>query len=240
DYPLSNSLCLGNQDLGVRFIYGYNNQQPSKQDFKLFKKFPFREAAVHMLERNAQSLQEEQFQFLQQLPFKQMFKHDQLTLYFTHGTPSVRKQQNVGKYVYPPPIQNPQVTIDRLKYDKKAEAANIVAVGHTHQRFLITRDTFFSWSLIDDIYEKRQTKFPLKFSFTENRIIFNPGSVGQPRDGTGNASFVILDIGNETIEFYDLEYPMEIFYRLTEEYCVPDVQDASFWSNKFGHFSNGA
>jgi predicted phosphodiesterase len=238
DYPLPLFLCLGNHDLGVRYRYSYHKQDSLESDYKILKTFKFHESASEMLQRNAKGIQKEHFKFLLNLPFKQIFQICQMKFYITHGTPSVRRTENVGRYLLPPPLQRPIVTINRLKYDKKAEIADITIVGHTHRRFLIARDNFLSWSLIEDIINKNPTKFPLKFSFRdENRILFNPGSVGQPRDGTGNASFSILDLSDKTIEFHDLEYQMEDFYKLAKKKCVPEVQNSSFWANKLGHFS---
>ncbi|UCG00855.1 MAG: metallophosphoesterase family protein [Candidatus Heimdallarchaeota archaeon] len=237
DYPFPIYLCLGNHDLGVRYKYSCRKQNPLKLDHKILKTFNFRETASEMLERNAKEIKKEHFDFLLNLPFKQIFQIDQTKFYLTHGTPSVRRTENVGKYLLPPPLQHPEVTTSRLKNDKKAEEAEIIVVGHTHRRFLIKRDKFSSWSLIDDILNNKPTKFPLKFTFHKDRIIFNPGSVGQPRDGTGNASFCILDLDGKTIEFNDLEYQMEDFYKLTKRKGVPEVQNSSFWANKLGHFS---
>ncbi|MFW9906178.1 MAG: metallophosphoesterase family protein, partial [Candidatus Thorarchaeota archaeon] len=237
DYPLPLFLCLGNHDLGVRYRYSCQNKNPLESDQKILQTFNFRESASEMLELNAKELHKEHFQFLLNLPFKQIFQLSQTKIYITHGTPSVRRTENVGRYLLPPPLQHPQVTSKRLKNDKKAENADIIIVGHTHRRFLIVRDDLFTWSLIEDILNNKPTKFPLKFSFQDKRIIFNPGSVGQPRDGTGNASFSIIDLDDYTIEFHDLEYRMEAFYKLTKKKCVPEVQNSSFWANKLGYFS---
>ena len=46
-------------------------------------------------------------------------------------------------------------------------------------------------------------------SLGEDRLIINPGSVGQPRDGDPRASFLILDEEANTIQFYRVEYPIE-------------------------------
>ena len=237
DYTLHFFVCLGNHDLGVRYSYSKYTDDPLNSDYKILKTFNFRESALSMLELNAKELLKEHFNFLLHLPFKQIFQIGQTKFYITHGTPSVRRTENVGRYLLPPPLQSPEVTIKRLRNDKKAEKADIVIVGHTHRRFLIGRDNQSSWSLIEDILKNQHTTFPLKFPFHENRIILNPGSVGQPRDGTGNTSFSVIDLDKKTIEFCDLEYQMEAFYRLTKKKCVPEVQNASFWANKLGHFS---
>ncbi|MFX1285508.1 MAG: metallophosphoesterase family protein [Promethearchaeota archaeon] len=237
DYPFPLFSCLGNHDIGVRYRYSCHEQDPLDLDYKILKTFNFRESASEMLERNAKEIHEEHFQFLLKLPFKQTFQIGQTQFYITHGTPSTRRTENVGRYLLSPPLQDPKVTINRLKNDKKALNAEIIIVGHTHRRFIIGRDKFYSWSLIEDILNKKSTKFPLEFAFDRNRIILNPGSIGQPRDGTGNASFAIIDLDDETLKFHDLEYQMKDFYKLTKEKCAPELQSSSFWANKLGHFS---
>ena len=41
------------------------------------------------------------------------------------------------------------------------------------------------------------------------RLVINPGSVGQPRDGDPRASYVILDWEAFTVEHRRVEYPVE-------------------------------
>lgn len=43
----------------------------------------------------------------------------------------------------------------------------------------------------------------------ENRLIINPGSVGQPRDGDPRASYAILDSDELTLEYRRISYPIE-------------------------------
>jgi predicted phosphodiesterase len=42
----------------------------------------------------------------------------------------------------------------------------------------------------------------------EGRLIVNPGSVGQPRDGDSRASYAVLNSEARTIEFHRVEYPI--------------------------------
>jgi diadenosine tetraphosphatase ApaH/serine/threonine PP2A family protein phosphatase len=42
------------------------------------------------------------------------------------------------------------------------------------------------------------------------RIILNPGSVGQPRDGNPDASYALLDTDAMTWEHRRVSYPIEI------------------------------
>jgi len=43
----------------------------------------------------------------------------------------------------------------------------------------------------------------------EDRFIINPGSVGQPRDGDPRASYVIIDLEKDLLEFRRVPYPIE-------------------------------
>ena len=42
------------------------------------------------------------------------------------------------------------------------------------------------------------------------RLLVNPGSVGQPRDGDARASFAIWDSDRSRIEFYRVEYNIKL------------------------------
>jgi diadenosine tetraphosphatase ApaH/serine/threonine PP2A family protein phosphatase len=42
-----------------------------------------------------------------------------------------------------------------------------------------------------------------------DKILVNPGSVGQPRDGDARASFLIWDDDQSVLEFYRVDYPLE-------------------------------
>jgi len=55
----------------------------------------------------------------------------------------------------------------------------------------------------------------------EARRIFNPGSVGQPRDGDARASYAVLDTDNETIEYRRVVYPIEKMQERMREAGLP-------------------
>jgi diadenosine tetraphosphatase ApaH/serine/threonine PP2A family protein phosphatase len=42
-----------------------------------------------------------------------------------------------------------------------------------------------------------------------DRLLMNPGSVGQPRDGDPRASYAILDVESFTLEYHRVVYPVE-------------------------------
>ncbi|MCD6324429.1 MAG: metallophosphoesterase family protein [Desulfurococcales archaeon] len=70
------------------------------------------------------------------------------------------------------------------------EAPSLILVGHTHRRFL------------------RPTSF--------GKVVINPGSVGQPRDGDWRASYAVLtDEGS--VEFFRVKYDVETTIRKLKE-----------------------
>jgi predicted phosphodiesterase len=55
------------------------------------------------------------------------------------------------------------------------------------------------------------------------KIIFNPGSVGQSRDGIPLASYAIFDEDNRTLELFRVEYDLLAMQRLVREQGYPEA-----------------
>jgi predicted phosphodiesterase len=76
----------------------------------------------------------------------------------------------------------------------------LVLVGHSHVALEI------AW--VDDTLTgglaPRGTEVPL-----EGRVLLNPGSVGQPRDGDPRAAYLVLDLGRRTGTFQRVDYDIE-------------------------------
>ncbi len=53
------------------------------------------------------------------------------------------------------------------------------------------------------------------------RIIINPGSVGQPRDGDARAAYAILDIETTTLTHYRVEYDIAATQSKMEQVNLP-------------------
>jgi diadenosine tetraphosphatase ApaH/serine/threonine PP2A family protein phosphatase len=53
------------------------------------------------------------------------------------------------------------------------------------------------------------------------RVILNPGSVGQPRDGDPRASYAILDADEATWEVHRVEYPVETVQKRMRDRNLP-------------------
>ncbi|MEE9400722.1 MAG: metallophosphoesterase, partial [Dehalococcoidia bacterium] len=55
----------------------------------------------------------------------------------------------------------------------------------------------------------------------ENRLIINPGGVGQPRDGDPRASYAIYDSADSVIWHYRVPYEINITQQKMTEYGLP-------------------
>jgi putative phosphoesterase len=70
---------------------------------------------------------------------------------------------------------------------------DVVCVGHTHQPYVLQ---------------------------VGNKLVINPGSVGQPRDGDPRAAYAIID--DHRVEIKRVEYPVEEAVRTIQESPLPD------------------
>lgn len=77
-------------------------------------------------------------------------------------------------------------------------------VGHTHVPIIFLEEPG-SLPRIRVISPQQGQPFPLG----ESRLIINPGSVGQPRDGNPAASYMILDLAANVVEYYRVPYDIE-------------------------------
>ena len=235
DFPIKKQYyTVGNHDLGVRSVYcKLNGMDSCSEDDQILGFFKTQPTAKAMFKQNAKELSKEHYNFLLKLPIKNNFKLNDSLVYLTHGTPSKKKSENVGRYLSAPPVQQTRTTIDNAKRFKDTRKSDIVIVGHTHQRFYINRNLLLGWSHLADSYANIPVKYPKKFSFKDDKLIINPGSVGQPRDGNPDASFAIIDLESQDITFYSLKYPREELYRVIKEKCDPLIQDSKFWEISF-------
>lgn len=55
----------------------------------------------------------------------------------------------------------------------------------------------------------------------DDRLIINPGSVGQPRDGNPQAAYAVLDTDSNTVEMHRVEYDINRVISATEEAGLP-------------------
>jgi len=75
--------------------------------------------------------------------------------------------------------------------------ANVICVGHTHHPYVLE---------------------------VGDKLVINPGSVGQPRDGDPRASYAIIE--NRRVELKRIEYPVEDTVRVILESTLPEPAKA--------------
>jgi predicted phosphodiesterase len=72
--------------------------------------------------------------------------------------------------------------------------ADVICVGHTHHPYVLE---------------------------VGDKLVINPGSVGQPRDGDPRASYAVIE--DDKIELKRVEYPVEDTLRTIQESNLPDA-----------------
>jgi diadenosine tetraphosphatase ApaH/serine/threonine PP2A family protein phosphatase len=95
--------------------------------------------------------------------------------------------------------------------------APVCLVGHTHVPigFVLDREHEDYYRLVPPYPE------PIRLANPTMRMILNPGSVGQPRDGDPRASYAILDTEARTWEVHRVDYPVEVTQERMRAYDLP-------------------
>jgi predicted phosphodiesterase len=125
----------------------------------------------------------------------------------THG--ALRSQ-----WEYLATLQNAQGNLELLN-------ERICLIGHTHVPKVfaaVTTPTGDMWRTVPFRKEQAIYRIPPKA-----RVFFNPGSVGQPRDGIPQASYAIFDDASSTVELFRVEYDLLAVQRSVRERGYPAV-----------------
>jgi diadenosine tetraphosphatase ApaH/serine/threonine PP2A family protein phosphatase len=93
--------------------------------------------------------------------------------------------------------------------------SRIAFVGHTHVPVI------FEYIEDDGYVQLIWPNWGAPISVEGRRLIINPGSVGQPRDGDPRASYGILDTEAQTWEVHRLSYPVEVTQERMREKGLP-------------------
>jgi putative phosphoesterase len=145
-----------------------------------------------------QVLTEENYKILQKYPFR-VSEGDIL---FVHSTPLHPERWD---YIFNP--------LEGQYYLQHLEE-QVCFIGHSHQPLFFEKDQ-------DD-----QIIFDRKFAFTLPiregcKYIINVGSVGQPRDGNPDVSYVIYDTDAKTVEVKRLPYDISLSQKKMEDIGLP-------------------
>ena len=90
----------------------------------------------------------------------------------------------------------------------------ITFFGHTHEAGVYTRTVHWQPS-----YEADGSA---RLHIPADKILVNPGSVGQPRDGDPRTSFLIWDDDQSLLEFHRVEYPVATTQARMRDAQLPD------------------
>jgi predicted phosphodiesterase len=88
-------------------------------------------------------------------------------------------------------------------------------VGHSHIPFICRRTGV-------DVAEFRVPTLDDALPLNDDRMIINPGSVGQPRDGDPRASYAVYDSDDETITHHRAEYDISKTQDKMREHELPE------------------
>jgi predicted phosphodiesterase len=133
-------------------------------------------------------LTESNHRYLQELPVA-LIPEEQFTL--VHGSP----RHPIWEYILYPAVA--QVNFDHF-------STHYCLVGHTHSPVIFYAPEEPGGICRAYVPSANNGPEPLN----NQRLILNPGSVGQPRDGDPRASYGILDVDNLTFEYRRIPYPI--------------------------------
>jgi len=118
-----------------------------------------------------------------------------------HGSP----RDPTWEYVYSASIARANMSEFETQY---------CIVGHTHVPLVFRERS--SGSVEASIAKEGAT-----MKLDSVRLIINPGSVGQPRDGDPRSCAMMLDTDKRTVEWHRVEYPVERVQRLMKDLKMP-------------------
>jgi predicted phosphodiesterase len=119
---------------------------------------------------------------------------------FVHGSP----RDPTNEYVFPEDVYN-----TRKMESLFGKVKRYCFQGHTHLPGVFTdRGEFYSPSEVGHLYQ-----------LTDQKVMINVGSVGQPRDGDNRACYTIID--GDQIHFVRVNYPFD--QTASKIYGIPDL-----------------
>lgn len=148
----------------------------------------FNPDARHVSLWTRNELAESNIQFVQSLPIA-MVQEEHFTL--VHGSP----RHPIWEYILYPAVA--QVNFEHF-------STRYCLVGHTHSPVIFHAPNESDGICEAQVPSTNNGPEPLG----KQRLILNPGSVGQPRDGDPRASYGILDTDQFTFEYRRIPYPI--------------------------------
>ncbi|RME97107.1 MAG: metallophosphoesterase [Chloroflexi bacterium] len=139
--------------------------------------------------------------YLDNLPIA-LVEEDIYTL--VHGSP----RHPIWEYILYPAVAQPNFKHFSTPY---------CFVGHTHSP-VIFEESLEPGAMCDASVPAFNDE---PFQLVERRVIINPGSVGQPRDGDARAAYALLDTDNLTFAHRRVPYPVSVTQEKMKQYDFP-------------------
>ncbi len=154
-----------------------------------------------------QVLHPENRQFLAQLPLT--MRHENLC--FVHGSP-----HNQHEYLLPE--INVFMALERVM----AAGADVLFCGHTHVPYVRQLDQGQFTIKVSTVENAKQPTEPQTLT-TPLRKIVNAGSVGEPRHGRPNATYVIYETETQVVTLREIEYDYQKTCAAIIEQGLPEI-----------------
>ncbi len=132
-------------------------------------------------------LSRNQIKWLASLPVRTRIDLGNLMFYIVHGAPSDPLYGYIKPKISDDELRN--VITNSISLFNQDKTSGVVLIGHTHIPF---------------------------YREVSKIKVFNPGSIGQPRDGDARASYGILDLEKKIFKIHKVEYPIEKTIRKLE------------------------
>ena len=97
----------------------------------------------------------------------------------------------------------------------EATTEPLVLVGHTHVALALALD--------GDRVDGGLAPGGITVDLADRRLLVNPGSVGQPRDGDPRAAWLLVDTGAGTAGFRRVPYPIEDTQKEMRDVALPET-----------------
>lgn len=156
----------------------------------------FNDDARTAVEWTADRLEPATRDWLTALPLR--VENDPFTL--VHGSP----RDPTWEYVYSAAVARANMPLFETTH---------CLVGHTHVPLVFRQ----RGSKVEGVKVKEGTTYPLG----AERLVINPGSVGQPRDGDPRASALLIDTVAATLAWHRVDYPIGQVQQLMERAGLP-------------------
>lgn len=147
----------------------------------------------------AQQLGAEDFAYLENLP--RILHEGNFTL--VHGSP----REPIWEYV---------LSVDSARVNFSRFDTRFCLIGHSHIPLVFTTTEPTGECALNDLGEK------LSLRTKKQRLIINPGGVGQPRDGDPRASYAIYDSKTGVLYHHRVQYDMSLTQQKMRERGLPE------------------